>query len=90
MGRKLEDNIEPSVDESIFSAVIEERQNQVIKWGVQRHTIPEWLTILGEEYGEACKAGLDTHFDGPMTELRKELVQVMAVTLAIIEGIDST
>jgi hypothetical protein len=48
----------------------------------------EWMTILGEEYGEACKAGLETEYrEAPLDSLEKELVQVMAVALAIAEGI---
>jgi hypothetical protein len=31
-----------------------ERQNQ--KWGIQRHEMGTWLSILGEEYGEVCQA----------------------------------
>ena len=35
--------------------VFDERQRQNAKWGVQRHSWPEWMAILGEEYGEACQ-----------------------------------
>jgi hypothetical protein len=46
------------------------------------------MTILGEEYGEACKAGLESEYrGGPLAELEKELIQTMAVALAIVEGI---
>jgi len=66
-----------------------ERERQQQKWGVQTHSIMEWLTILGEEFGEACKAGNECYFrDASLGKLRKELVQTMAVALAIVEAID--
>ena len=43
----------------VFHAVAEERVRQEKKWGPQHHPIAEWLVILGEEYGEACKAAND-------------------------------
>ena len=36
-----------------------ERWRQEQRWGEQHHPIAEWLAILGEEYGEACKAAND-------------------------------
>ena len=66
-----------------------ERDRQQQKWGIQTHSIAEWLMILGEEYGEACKAGNECYFrDDSLKILRKELIQTMAVALAIIEGLD--
>ena len=40
------------------------------------------LAVLGEEFGEVCRARLDDDPDG----LRAELVQVAAVAVAILEG----
>lgn len=72
----------------ILALVQDERDRQQQKWGIQTHSIPEWMTILGEEYGEACKAGLESEYRHAMlADLEKELVQVMAVALAILEGI---
>ena len=66
-----------------------ERDRQQQKWGIQTHSIAEWMMILGEEYGEACKAGNECYFrDESLGKLRKELVQTMAVALAIVEGLD--
>lgn len=54
--------------------------------------IGDKIAVLGEEFGEVCKAvlnvqGLST--DGPEhSDLRKELVQLAAVTIAWIEAID--
>ena len=39
--------------------VVRERLVQEQKWGTQHHSIAEWLAILGEEYGEACRSALD-------------------------------
>jgi len=44
---------------SAMTLVQFERFAQERKWGAQHHSLAEWLVILGEEYGEACKAALD-------------------------------
>ena len=43
----------------IGRAVVDQRYWQEERWGAQHHSIAEWLSILGEEYGEACKAAND-------------------------------
>jgi len=76
-------------ERAILTDVVLERNRQQQKWGVQTHSIMEWLTILGEEFGEACKAGNESYFrNDSLDKLRKELIQTMAVALAIVEGID--
>jgi len=45
----------------VFEAVIAERERQESKWGPQHHSPMEWLTILGEEFGEACRAVLESY-----------------------------
>lgn len=45
-------------DDRLHSALKEitrERAAQDRKWGIQRHSAFYWLSILGEEFGEACK-----------------------------------
>ena len=77
-----------------IAAVLAEREAQTVRWGVQRHSWPEWLTILTEEVGEAASAANHAWWspgsDGEdrLTPLRDELVQVAAVAVAIIEHID--
>ena len=45
---------------TVMADVEMERFNQERKWGERRSVpIAEWLVILGEEYGEACKAALE-------------------------------
>ena len=47
--------------EEAVNQVKVERRKQNAKFGAQHHTIPEWLMILGEEYGEACQAAVDSY-----------------------------
>lgn len=60
-----------------------ERLQQYKKWGDQHHDIYKWLAILTEEVGEAAQAALDAP-----EHVRKELIQVAAVAVQIIENID--
>lgn len=84
----LSDGARGQYEKTILAMVQDERDRQQGKWGIQSHSIPEWMTILGEEFGEACKAGLETEYrNAPLKDLEKELTQTMAVALAILEGI---
>lgn len=75
-------------------SVRNERASQDRKWGRQRHSWPEWMAILGEEYGEACGEANRYHWSHTLPSpdtlraLREELVQTAAVAVAIIEHID--
>ena len=83
-------------DEPAIVSVINERNRQDEKWGVQNHAPEWWLAILGEEFGELAQAILETHFNngpenrkkGGIENIRKEAVQCAAVALAIVECID--
>ena len=66
--------------------VVFERKTQDIKWGMQSHSPYKWLTILGEEYGEACEAALEDK----VKPLIYELVQVAAVAQACAEQLMAT
>ena len=58
-------------EQVILADVSHERDRQQQKWGVQTHSIAEWLMILGEEYGEACLAGNECYFrDDSLDKLR--------------------
>lgn len=85
----------------VLEEVLDERTRQEMKWGQQNYPGPEYLMILGEEVGEANKEYLETFFalqkekssEGPQPVLdygsyRKELVQVAAVAVAMIESLD--
>lgn len=49
---------DPYTENPAFRDVWEERIRQDSKWGPQTHDPRAWLTILGEEFGEACQAAL--------------------------------
>jgi NTP pyrophosphatase (non-canonical NTP hydrolase) len=72
-----------------LQVVAEERVRQDVKWGEQNHDPFLYLTILGEEYGEACEAALRLRFsEGDASALRSELVQIAAVAVACVECLD--
>lgn len=77
----------------VLKDVAAERTHQTKKWGVQRHTWGNWITILTEEVGESAQEALRLTFgkegEGDIRSLREELIQVAAVAVAIIEHIDS-
>lgn len=61
--------------EQFKADVITEIAAQDAKWGPQWHSSHKWLSILGEEFGEACEAALNDD----LPNLYDELVQVAAV-----------
>ena len=81
--------------QAMFS-VLRERDRQNKKWGDQSGNHPfEWISILGEEFGELCEAVNETYLQngdkperGGLEKIRKEAVQVAAVAVAFIEAID--
>ncbi len=75
--------------DELLRELLKERQRQELKWGEQNHDPFLWLTVLGEEYGESCKAALEARFGGQSLKyLRKELIETAAVAIAAIECID--
>ncbi len=70
-----------------MNLIINERNRQDVKWGKQSHSYPLWRIILGEELGEADKEYLEYQFgnEKDRQKLLKELVQVSAVSVAILE-----
>lgn len=87
----------------ILNEVFDERARQFIKWGVQYHDYATWIAILTEEVGEAAREAVDYSCEnspkdgselsdevqiGRLQALRKELIQVAAVAVQIIEAID--
>lgn len=63
--------------------ILEERKRQDSKWNPKRSLpVATWMTILGEEFGEACLEALQ----GNLEAFRKEMIQVAAVALAILEA----
>lgn len=48
----------------VLGAVVNERRAQLAKWGRQDHDLTVWMTVLGEEFGEACEAILKSRAFG--------------------------
>lgn len=84
-GPTFEHSCSTAQGEAIFKAMVE-RVRQDIKWGPQHHSPEWWLAILMEEVGELAETILHGQFGGPQAKNRgKELVQVAAVALAMME-----
>ena len=67
-----------------------ERKRQDVKWGIQRHPITYWLSILLEEVGEAAQAMQKdsvSYKDTDADDLYTELIQVAAVAAAMAEQV---
>ena len=81
--------IEPDspLDDELF-AIVAELQRVRTKFGVQSLTLFDWACILGEEYGEVCRAINEEHFDaGQLSEVYKECIQVASVAVHIAAAI---
>ena len=70
--------------DNVLREVAKERERQDAKHGVQDQHPFKWLTILGEEYGEACRAA----YEKEDSRYREELIQVAAVAVAMVECLD--
>jgi NTP pyrophosphatase (non-canonical NTP hydrolase) len=79
--------------------ILAERERQNFKFGEQNHSPEKWAVILGEEYGEVCRAILDAGFaQGEigglqdyklnLQKLKNELVEVAAVAIAALESLE--
>lgn len=84
---------------TILNEIKAERAEQIEKWGEGQNLTPiEYLSILGEEYGEVCRAVHDAYFaaqypqigatPGDYGQYRKELIQLATVCVAAITHID--
>jgi NTP pyrophosphatase (non-canonical NTP hydrolase) len=73
----------------VFEEIDSERDRQDVKWGglpgVQRRDDHTYAAVLGEEFGEVCKAWLERD----TAALREELIQTAAVAVAWIEELDN-
>lgn len=78
----------PNLSAKAVLLVLQERQRQDQKWGVQRHPMGEWMMILQEELGEfaqACQKGSVQYKESDAQDRIVELTQVVAVGLAMLE-----
>jgi NTP pyrophosphatase (non-canonical NTP hydrolase) len=73
----------------ILLEVVIERERQDAKWGgvpgFERRDDHTYAAVLGEEFGECCKAWLERDMVG----LRAELLQTAAVAVAWVEELDN-
>lgn len=84
---------------NVLNDVSRERGRQLQKFGIQDHPIAEWFLILGEEVGEAQREACEHVFQmrfpdhypadpDRLKRLRKELIEVAAVAVAMVESLD--
>ena len=73
-------------DEFIFDEIRMENHRQLNKWGVQSHSVFEWLTYTAEELAELAKAISEyTYRDGRLVDIKKEAIQTATLALKIAE-----
>lgn len=75
--------------------VLAARKHQLDKWGLQSWPPDRWMSILGEEFGEAARATMERGFANTKDEaakrtqhLKHELFQVAAVAIAYAQYLD--
>lgn len=68
----------------IIEEIVNERGRQDMKWGIQNHKPADWISILGEEFGEVCRA----IFEKDAKNYREELIHVAAVAMSMAECYD--
>lgn len=90
---RIADDTNFALIQSVLIEIRNERARQDKKWGQQNHEPEMWLSILGEEFGEVCKAVCEARFSGyastgDWSQYRKELIQVAAVACAMVECFD--
>lgn len=85
---------------TIFQSIDHERHRQDAKWGEQNHSPEKWCLILGEEFGEVMREGLEivnnfkpgmSFLDEKITRLlnyKKELIQTAAVCVSMLESLE--
>lgn len=75
--------------EKVSTLIFQERQSQDDKLGwPQNNSLPIWMTVLGEEYGETCQEVLRAIYDGKsLDDFVTEMIQVAAV-VAALEDLD--
>lgn len=74
--------------QNIINDVLSERKRQDEKWGEQNHFPERWGNIIGEEYGEMCKAINEFSFHPTLEneqDIYTEAIQTMASCMAMLE-----
>ena len=74
----------------IACIIQEESLSQIQKWGVQTHTLFEWLAYTTEELGELAQAIAENEYRGGAREgIVSEAIQVATLALKIAEMADA-
>ncbi len=69
---------------AVLSRVLSERLIHDAKYGLEcHHSVARWMVVLGEEFGEVCRAIRE----GDIPHLEDELIQLAAATMAFAEDI---
>lgn len=72
----------------LSNALAQESHEQLLKWGIQKHTLPEWLMYTIEELGELANAISEFMYrKGKPQEIFFEAIQVATLALKIAEMI---
>lgn len=91
---EIDRQMREAVYQAIAREIFAERERQHATWGEQNHDPFKFLSILGEEFGEVCRATFEAESDGEWnlekmkTTYRHELIQVAAVAMQMIEAFD--
>jgi NTP pyrophosphatase (non-canonical NTP hydrolase) len=88
----------PGFEEQFGKVLVDvrvERMRQNVKWGIQDWPPESWIAILGEEYGEVCRAVCEMTLVPPekrdpkwLKNYREELIHVAAVAIEAVEAFD--
>ena len=68
-----------------------ERNRQDEKFGEQNHHPLLWFSIIGEEFGEMCKAFNEYNLDSDpnhLDDMQREAIQVAACCIAMLECLE--
>ena len=77
-----------SIQHLLLEEIARERRRQDEKWGEQNHHPLGWFSIIGEEFGEMCKAFNEYTGQGDLTAMETEAIQVAACCVAMLECIE--
>jgi len=71
---------------TLFNKCVIEHENQINKWGIQTHTVFEWLAYATEELGELSNAISEYYYrDGKKSDIVNEAIQTATLCLKIAE-----
>lgn len=73
----------------IIEKIQNENSSQLKKWGIQTHSLFEWLTYTAEELGELAQAICGYEYEDTSKEsVVSEAIQVVTLALKIAEMVE--